>query len=166
MLPVPSTPQAWLQQRVGYAMSPFASATACGMAWPCKDARTKQVCVSLPLLCKQVLPVYTYDPRFFAVSKYGMPKMGAHRAAFVQAGVEELKQALQRLNSNLLVASGKAEDVIKGGAPMGLVWVVLSVKRWCTAVGMPALVGCALMQLALDMLSVHVRGPCGFHAFL
>jgi deoxyribodipyrimidine photolyase len=58
--------------------------------------------------------VYTYDPRNFAHSNYGMPKTGPLRAAFLQECVGELKQQLQGVGSDLLVAVGRPEEVIAG----------------------------------------------------
>jgi deoxyribodipyrimidine photo-lyase len=69
----------------------------------------------LPLSCPvrvQVLPVYCYDPRFFALSPWGLSKTGPHRAAFLQQCVGDLRASLQSLGSGLLVSCGRPEDVI------------------------------------------------------
>lgn len=60
----------------------------------------------------QVLPVYCYDPRFFAPSPFGLSKTGPHRAAFLQACVSDLHASLQQLGSGLLVSVGAPEAVI------------------------------------------------------
>eukprot|EP00775_Hariotina_reticulata_P010321 gene10321-10478_t len=60
----------------------------------------------------EVLPVYCYDPRFFALSPWGLSKTGPHRAAFLQQSVADLQASLQQLGSGLLVAVGKPEEVI------------------------------------------------------
>eukprot|EP00879_Flechtneria_rotunda_P024160 GHRR01025606.1.p1 GENE.GHRR01025606.1~~GHRR01025606.1.p1 ORF type:complete len:260 (+),score=90.08 GHRR01025606.1:202-981(+) len=62
----------------------------------------------------EVLPVYCYDPRFSALSRWGHPKMGPYRAAFLQECVADLAANLQQLGSGLLVAVGKPEEVITG----------------------------------------------------
>ena len=59
--------------------------------------------------------MYTYDPRFFAHSSYGMAKTGPFRAAFLQECVGELKEQLRGVGSDLLVAVGRPEEVIAGG---------------------------------------------------
>ena len=67
-----------------------------------------------PCVLPQVLPVYCYDLRFFALSPWGLSKTGPQRAAFLQECVADLRQGLQQLGSDLLVAVGKPEDVIAG----------------------------------------------------
>ncbi len=54
---------------------------------------------------KEVLPVYSFDPRFFShkVEKYGTQKCGFIRARFIQESVLNLREKLQGLGSNLLV---------------------------------------------------------------
>ena len=66
----------------------------------------------LLLLLLQVLPVYCYDPRFFAASPWGLSKNGPHRAAFLQACVSDLRSSLQQLGSGLLVSVGTPESLI------------------------------------------------------
>ena len=56
--------------------------------------------------------MYCYDPRFFALSPWGLTKTGPHRAAFLQQCVADLQASLQQLGSGLLVAVGKPEEVI------------------------------------------------------
>jgi deoxyribodipyrimidine photolyase len=68
--------------------------------------------LSLHLLLLQVLSVYCYDPRFFALSPWGLSKTGPHRAAFLQECVADLQASLQQLGSGLLVAVGRPEAVI------------------------------------------------------
>jgi deoxyribodipyrimidine photo-lyase len=65
----------------------------------------------------EVLPVYCYDPRFFAASPLGLSKTGPHRAAFLQQCVADLRGSLQALGSDLLVSCGRPEEVI--GAALG-----------------------------------------------
>lgn len=61
----------------------------------------------------EVLPVYIFDPRVFnGKTEYGFAKTGANRARFVLESVENLRHNLQQLGSNLLVRSGKPEEVI------------------------------------------------------
>jgi deoxyribodipyrimidine photo-lyase len=40
----------------------------------------------------QVLPVYCFDPRHFAISEYDSPKTGYHRAKFLHESVCDLKR--------------------------------------------------------------------------
>ncbi|KAG2435381.1 hypothetical protein HXX76_007453 [Chlamydomonas incerta] len=74
----------------------------------------------------EVLPVYVYDPRFFAATPWGALKTGAHRAKFIQECVADLKQRLQGLGSDLVVAVGQPEQLLPalleggGAAPLVL----------------------------------------------
>jgi deoxyribodipyrimidine photo-lyase len=56
--------------------------------------------------------VYCYDPRFFALSPWGLTKTGPHRAAFLQSCVSALSSSLQQLGSGLLVSVGHPEALI------------------------------------------------------
>lgn len=60
----------------------------------------------------EVVPIYCYDPRFFALSRWGNSKTGAHRAAFLQESVADLRASLRGVGSELLVAVGKPEEVL------------------------------------------------------
>lgn len=59
-----------------------------------------------------VIPVYCFDPRYFAPTPAGTLKTGVVRAQFLIESVADLKSSLQRLGSDLLVARGKPEEVI------------------------------------------------------
>lgn len=59
-----------------------------------------------------VIPVYCFDPRQFGTTSYGFPKTGAFRAQFLLESVADLQENLRSLGSNLIVRSGKPEDVI------------------------------------------------------
>ncbi len=50
------------------------------------------------------------------MSSYGAAKMGPHRAKFIAEAVAELRSSLQALGSDLMVAVGRPEEVIAGGA--------------------------------------------------
>jgi len=61
---------------------------------------------------EKVIGVYCFDPRHFAMSTYGFPKTGAHRAQFLWDSVHELKRNLEALNIPLWVIYGEPEMVI------------------------------------------------------
>jgi len=63
-----------------------------------------------------VLPVFCFDPRFFAASAWGTPKTGPFRAQFLVESVADLKRSLRGVGSDLLVAVGRPEDVIPRAA--------------------------------------------------
>uniref|UniRef100_A0A383W805 Photolyase/cryptochrome alpha/beta domain-containing protein n=1 Tax=Tetradesmus obliquus TaxID=3088 RepID=A0A383W805_TETOB len=111
----------------------------------------------------EVLPVYCYDPRFFAASPWGTTKTGPHRAAFLQQCVAGLRVSLQQLGSGLLVAVGAPEAVLpaalEGCAPgAGLVLCQEEVTSEETAVD-------AAVQRAIKGKAKLVRhwGPSLYH---
>jgi deoxyribodipyrimidine photolyase len=80
----------------------------------CSNTFSLALCCCNCFCCRplQVLPVYCYDPRFFAASPWGLSKTGPHRAAFLQACVSDLRSSLQQLGSGLLVSTGTPESLI------------------------------------------------------
>jgi len=59
-----------------------------------------------------VIPIYIFDKRHYRLSTYGFPKIGAHRAQFIIECVQQLRQELTLLGSNLMVRQGIASIVI------------------------------------------------------
>ena len=63
--------------------------------------------------CKEVLPLYCFDPRMFRQSEYGSKtKTGVHRTKFLLESVIDLRQRLRSVGSDLLIAVNKPENVI------------------------------------------------------
>lgn len=61
----------------------------------------------------EVVPVYVFDERtFLGKTSYGFPKTGKYRAQFVIESIQDLRQSLQKLGSELIVRIGKPEDVV------------------------------------------------------
>ncbi len=69
----------------------------------------------------QVVPLYCFDPRQYALTPFGNPKTGAHRAQFLLESVLDLKASLRSIGSDLLIHLGRPEDVMSGAcvAPAG-----------------------------------------------
>lgn len=59
-----------------------------------------------------VLPVYCFDPRQFGTTSYGFPKTGAFRIQFLLESLQELRSNLQGRGGNLLVRTGRPEDIL------------------------------------------------------
>ncbi|MGK6351241.1 DASH family cryptochrome [Parapedobacter sp. DT-150] len=57
----------------------------------------------------QIVPVFCFDPRYFADTKYGTKKTGVLRAAFLRENVLALRRELQRLGGDLIIAHGYPE---------------------------------------------------------
>ncbi|MDT3402789.1 DASH family cryptochrome [Mucilaginibacter terrae] len=60
----------------------------------------------------KILPVYVFDPHYFTVTPGGGYKTGSHRAKFLIESVADLRQNLQKLAGDLLIAHGNPAEVI------------------------------------------------------
>jgi deoxyribodipyrimidine photo-lyase len=61
---------------------------------------------------REVACVYCFDPRHFEVTPSGARRSAAHRTRFLLECVRGLRQSLRGLDSDLVVARGRPEDVI------------------------------------------------------
>lgn len=59
-----------------------------------------------------VLPVYIIDPSQFQPGKFGFPKTGNFRTRFLLESLASLKVSLQKINANLHVFVGRADEII------------------------------------------------------
>lgn len=73
-------------------------------------------CARLPssLSKSQVVPLYCFDPRHYGTTPYGSKKTGDYRAKFLLESVQDLRQQLLSIGSNLLIHMGSAEEALKG----------------------------------------------------
>lgn len=60
----------------------------------------------------EVLPVYVYDPRFFAATPAGDPRTGPRRAQFLLESVADLRSSLLQAGNDLLVLVGHPEHLL------------------------------------------------------
>lgn len=60
----------------------------------------------------EVLPIYCIDPRQFACTSFGFPRMSVFRANFLLQSIQDLKFRLKDLGSDLIVRSGEPEAII------------------------------------------------------
>jgi len=62
---------------------------------------------------EEVIPVYVFDERVFKEkTRFGFKKTENFRAKFIIESVQDLKESLQKLGSNLIVRIGKPEEEI------------------------------------------------------
>ncbi len=79
-------------------------------------------------LTKEVVPVYSFDPRFYQtkVQPYDSLKCGIVRARFIRETVMNLREKLQGLGSNLLLTQEKPEvflpKLLRPGSQNALVY--------------------------------------------
>ncbi len=59
-----------------------------------------------------ILPVYFFDPRQFEQTPYGTLKTGVNRTRFLLENVEALRQSFIKLGGNILILTGKPEDLL------------------------------------------------------
>jgi len=57
-----------------------------------------------------LLPVFCFDARWFVKHKLGFPKTGSIRAKFLIESVNNFKNNLRQIGSDLLITSGKTEE--------------------------------------------------------
>lgn len=72
-----------------------------------------------------LIAVYCVDAQFAGDSEYGMPKLGAHRRAFIAQALAALRERLDALGVRLVLACGEPEAVIARLAQdhrVGSVW--------------------------------------------
>ena len=60
----------------------------------------------------QIIPFYCFDPRHFAKTSFGFPKTGAFRAQFLLESLQDLRDSLRDLGSDLVIRLGKPEEII------------------------------------------------------
>ncbi|MCM1983301.1 DASH family cryptochrome [Lyngbya confervoides] len=60
----------------------------------------------------RLICLYCLDPRQFGKTQWGFPKTGAFRAQFLLESLQDLRQSLQSLGSNLWIYRGCPEEVI------------------------------------------------------
>ncbi|MGK7931937.1 MAG: DASH family cryptochrome [Microcystaceae cyanobacterium] len=58
------------------------------------------------------IPFYCFDDRQFGETTFGFPKTGFFRAKFLRESVQDLRQSLEKLGSNLVIRQGKPEIII------------------------------------------------------
>ena len=71
-----------------------------------------------------VVPVFSYDPRGFAASRYGSPKTGKFRAQYLVESVNDLRATLRDLGSDLVISTAAAERAIAQLIPKDTVCTV------------------------------------------
>ena len=65
--------------------------------------------------CKEsseIIPVYCFDPRQFGTVELGIQKTGPFRAKFQAEAVDNLRKNLEMLGGNLIIRTGKPEEII------------------------------------------------------
>ncbi len=62
---------------------------------------------------EEIIPVYVFDERvFLGHTRHGFRKTASFRAKFIIESVQDLRQSLRNLGSDLIVRTGKPEEII------------------------------------------------------
>ncbi|MEY4926040.1 MAG: hypothetical protein RI894_476 [Bacteroidota bacterium] len=82
-------------------------------------------------LADEVIPVYVFDNRtFLEKTSFGFPKTSAHRAQFILESVHDLRQALKKRGCDLVVRTGKPEEIIfELATKWQISWVFANMER-------------------------------------
>lgn len=62
--------------------------------------------------CDEILPVYIFDPRNYEPTSYGTMRAGSIRTQFLLESVMDLRRSFRRLGGDLLVLSGRPEELL------------------------------------------------------
>lgn len=60
----------------------------------------------------EIIPVYVFDPRQFEKTKLGFRRTGALRARFLIDSVAELRENIRQKGGDLLIRTGKPEEIV------------------------------------------------------
>jgi len=61
----------------------------------------------------EIIPLYVFDERVFnGTTDFGFAKTGVHRAQFMIESINDLKTSFKSLGANLIVRTGKPEEII------------------------------------------------------
>jgi deoxyribodipyrimidine photo-lyase len=84
------------------------------LVWFRNDLRIhdNEILLEATLKATHIIPVYIFDPRYYTKTDFGNLKTGKFRAKFTLESVADLKQSLKSLGGDLLVFSGKPEELL------------------------------------------------------
>jgi len=84
------------------------------LVWFRKDLRIhdNEILLEAARKSDKVVPVYCFDPRQFEITSFQTQKTGAIRARFLIECVADLQQSLQTLGADLIIRTGKPEDIL------------------------------------------------------
>lgn len=114
-------------------------------------------------MADEVIPVFVFDERIFqAQTRFGFPKTGKFRAKFILESVEDLRQNLRSLGSELLIRSGKPEIILSDFArELKASWVLCNRERTQEEVFVQDALEQKLWAIGLELL--YVRGKMLYH---
>lgn len=114
-------------------------------------------------MAEEVVPVYVVDERVFRErTRFGFPKTGKFRARFVLESVENLRDSLRKLGSELLIRVGLPEEIVPELArQLKASWVLCNRERTREEVQVQDALEQKLWTLGVELL--YVRGKMLYH---
>lgn len=114
-------------------------------------------------MADEVIPVYVFDERVFnGKTRFGFPKTGKFRARFILESVENLRQNLQQIGSDLYIRVGKPEDLIVDLAhQIKATWVLCNRERTQEEVLVQDALEQKLWSIGVELL--YSRGKMLYH---
>ncbi|MCU0348319.1 MAG: DASH family cryptochrome [Saprospiraceae bacterium] len=105
-----------------------------GIVWFRQDLRLhdNEALTEALQYCDQIIPIYVFDQRCHqgTTRQFGFPKIGKFRAKFLLESVEDLRQSLRKLGSELVVRYGKPElEIFKIAQELKTSWVFCNRER-------------------------------------
>lgn len=61
---------------------------------------------------EKIYPLYCFDPRHYAETDLGLPKTGSYRAQFLLESLQDLRNNLRAIGSDLIIRQGVPESII------------------------------------------------------
>ncbi|MCC6458965.1 MAG: DASH family cryptochrome [Saprospiraceae bacterium] len=114
-------------------------------------------------MADEIIPVYVFDERVFGgKTRFGFPKTNKFRARFILESIENLKENLQAIGSDLLVRVGRPEYVISDLArETKTSWVLCNRERTQEEVQVQDALEQKLWSIGVELL--YTRGKMLYH---
>jgi deoxyribodipyrimidine photo-lyase len=114
-------------------------------------------------IAEEVIPVYVFDDRTFkGRTRFGFPKTGKYRAKFIIQSVEDLRQNLRSVGSDLVIRCGRPEHIITDLArELKVSWVLCNRERTEEEVRIQDALEQKLWGVGVELL--YTRGKMLFH---
>ena len=114
-------------------------------------------------MADEVIPVYVFDERIFmGKTRFGFAKTGKYRAQFILESIEDLKQNLKKIGSDLVVRIGKPEQVLAEMAKTyHCSWVFCNRERTKEEVDVQDVLEQNLWENGIELL--YARGKMLYH---
>ncbi len=110
-----------------------------------------------------VIPVYVFDDRVFnGTTSLGFEKTGKYRLKFIIEAVENLRENLRKLGSDLIIKSGKPEDeIFKLARKVNSSWVYCNRERTSEEISVQDALEKNLWTIGQELR--YVRGKMLYH---